>query len=79
MLFSELGECNSNSAAGVETVGRVAKNLAINTSLNTSCRGELQQAEAGEDDRSNTRDSRYNSSTPVFFRVRTRRGIPFNP
>jgi hypothetical protein len=51
MRFSELGECNHNSAAGVQTLERVTKNLAINTSSNTSCRSsELQQAKAGGDD-----------------------------
>jgi len=50
MRLSELGECNHNSAAGVQTLERVTKNLAVNTSLNTSCRNELQQAKAGEVD-----------------------------
>jgi len=75
MRFSELGECNHSSAAGVQTLERVTKNLAINTSLNTSCRSELQRAKAGEDDRSNTREARYHSSTPMFLRVRICRGF----
>jgi hypothetical protein len=70
MRFSELCECNPNSAAGVQTLERVTKNLVINTSSNTSCCSELQQAKAGGDDSR----KQYGGCEILFFHTRAFQG-----